>query len=103
MPTTRLPIDDADLAAFCRRRMVRRLSLFGSTLRRSAGPESDIDLLVEFEPGGKPGLIAFAAMEQELSDLMGGRRVDLRTAEDLSPYFRDEVVSSAEMQYGPRG
>ena len=62
-------------------------------------PDSDIDLLVEFEPGQVPGLLALASMELELSELLGGQRVDLRTAEDLSRYFRDEVVRTAEVQY----
>ena len=60
---------------------------------------NSIDLLVEFEPGRVPGLLALASMELELSELVGGRRVDLRTAEDLSRYFRDEVVRTAEVQY----
>jgi uncharacterized protein len=65
----------------------------------TARSDSDIDLLVEFDPGQVPGLLALASMELELSELVGGRRVDLRTAEDLSRYFRDEVVRTAEVQY----
>jgi predicted nucleotidyltransferase len=94
-----ISIDDATLAAFCRKHSIRRLSLFGSMLKGTASPESDVDLLVEFEPGQKPGLLALAAMEDELSRLLGGRRVDLRTAEDLSRHFRDEVVRTAEVKY----
>ena len=62
-------------------------------------PDSDVDLLVEFEPGKKPGLLGLAAIEEELSALLGGRRVDLRTAEDLSPHFRASAVRTAEVQY----
>jgi uncharacterized protein len=95
----RLPLDAATLARFCERHYICRLSLFGSQLKGTARPDSDIDLLVEFESGWVPGLLALASMELELSELLGGRRVDLRTAEDLSHYFRDEVVRTAEVQY----
>lgn len=87
------------LAEFCRRHHVRRLSLFGSVLKGGAREDSDVDLLVEFEPGKTPGLIALSAMEQELSSLYGGRKVDLRTANDLSRHFREEVVRSARLEY----
>ena len=93
-----LNIDEATLARFCETHHIRRLSLFGSQLKGTAGPDSDIDLLVEFEPDHIPGLIGIAAMEIELSALLG-KKVDLRTAGDLSRYFRDEVVRSAEVQY----
>ena len=90
--------DDPDvLADFCRRNGISRLSLFGSRLKDGARPDSDVDLLVEFEPGRVPGLFAIAGMEIELSEMLGGLRVDLRTAEDLSRYFRDEVASSAKV------
>jgi predicted nucleotidyltransferase len=95
----RLPVDEITLVRFCEWHHIRRLSLFGSQLTGTARPDSDIDLLVEFEPGRVPGLLALAGMELELSELLGGRRVDLRTAEDLSRYFRDEVVRTAEVQY----
>jgi predicted nucleotidyltransferase len=95
----RLPIDPEALADFCRRRAIRKLSLFGSLLKGTARADSDIDLLVEFEPNKEPGLIAFAGMEIELSDLLGGRKVDLRTPRDLSHYFRDQVLRAAEVQY----
>jgi predicted nucleotidyltransferase len=95
----RLFSDRAALASLCRRRQIRRLSLFGSTLKANARPESDVDLLVEFSPAAKPSLLDVAAIEQELSALLAGRRVDLRTAEDLSRYFRDEVLREAEVQY----
>ncbi len=95
----RLPISDEALARFCEKHHVRRLALFGSQLVDKAGPTSDIDLLVEFEPGREPGLLALAQMEAELSDLLGGRKVDLRTPRELSRHFRDEVVRTAEVQY----
>ncbi|MEZ5862771.1 MAG: nucleotidyltransferase family protein [Geminicoccaceae bacterium] len=96
----RLPIEAETLRAFCQRHGIRRLALFGSTLRGTAGPASDVDLLVEFEQGRTPGLIAMAGMERELSALLGGRRVDLRTPGDLSRHFRDEVLREATPQYG---
>ena len=91
--------DQAALAALCRRHHIRRLSLFGSTLKGTARPDSDIDLLVEFEPGKVPGYLGMARIESQLSQLLGGRKVDLRTANELSRYFRDEVVRAAEVQY----
>jgi len=87
------------IAAFCRRHHVRRLSVFGSVLREDFGSESDIDVLVEFEPGHVPGFFGLFDLEEELSALAGGRKVDLRTAQDLSRYFRDEVLANAEVQY----
>lgn len=84
---------------FCRKHHIKRLSVFGSYLRDDFGPESDIDFLVEFYPEHIPGLLRMAGMERELSELLGGRKVDLRTARDLSRYFRDQVVASAEVQY----
>lgn len=86
------------VAEFCKRNHIRKLSLFGSVLREDFGPDSDIDVLVEFEEGHVPGLITLAGMEIELSEMIG-RKADLRTPEDLSKYFRDEVVESAEVQY----
>ncbi|HZX83463.1 MAG TPA: nucleotidyltransferase family protein [Reyranella sp.] len=91
--------DQAALGEFCRHHHIRRLALFGSTLKGTAHSDSDLDLLVEFEPGNEPGLIKLAGMEAELSAMLGNRRVDLRTAEDLSRHFRDEVVRTAEIQY----
>lgn len=97
--TAELFADSEALGQVCRRRRIRRLALFGSTLKGTAGPDSDIDLLVEFERDAKPGLFDLANIENELSNLLGGRRVDLRTPEDLSRYFRDEVVREAVVQY----
>ena len=93
-------IDRDQIASFCRSRHIRRLALFGSALRPDFGPDSDIDLLVDFEPGHIPGLFGMARIERELSPLLGGRRVDLRTPEDLSRYFRDQVLQEAQVQYG---
>jgi len=95
----RLPLDPDAVAQVCRRHHIRKLSLLGSVLAGTDRPDSDVDLLVEFEPGKKPGFLGLAAIEAELSALLGGRSVDLRTAEDLSPYFREHVVSTAEVQY----
>ncbi|OGT31068.1 MAG: nucleotidyltransferase [Gammaproteobacteria bacterium RBG_16_51_14] len=94
-----LNVDEAALSRFCRQHHIRRLSLFGSQLKGAARPDSDIDLLVEFEPDHIPGLLAIAGMELELSGMLNGRKVDLRTAGDLSRHFRDEVVRTAEAQY----
>ena len=91
--------DRNDLAELCRRHFIRRLSLFGSALDGTAGPGGDADLLVEFEPEARPSLLDLAGIEIELSELLGGRRVDLRTARELSRYFRDEVVRAAEVRY----
>lgn len=97
--TAELPFPRDELAALCRRHHIRRLSLFGSALKGAAGPDSDVDLLVEFVPGEEPGLIGLAGIEIELSRLLGGRRVDLRTPQDLSRHFRDEVLRTARVQY----
>jgi len=86
------------LADFCRRYHIRRLSLFGSVLRDDFQPTSDVDFLVEFEPGYPVGFLRLAGMEVELSELIG-RKADLRTPADLSRYFREEVVRAAEVQY----
>ncbi len=88
----RLPLDESRLAQLCRRRGIRRLSLFGSVLKGTDRPDSDIDLLVEFEPGSTPGDFGMAEIEAELSQLLRGRRVDLRTAQVLSRHFRDELI-----------
>jgi len=97
-----IAIDQERLAAFCGRHHIRRLALFGSVLRADFGPQSDIDVLVEFDPKYVPGLFGIARMERELSAIFGGRRADLRTAEDLSRYFRQDVLREAEVQYAQR-
>ena len=94
-----LSIPKIELADFCRAHGIRRLSIFGSALRGDFGPQSDIDVLVEFAPGCAPGLLGIAGMEIELSALLGGRKVDLRTPEDLSRYFRQDILETAEVQY----
>lgn len=94
-----LPIDKEALAALCERHRIRKLSLFGSQLKGTARPDSDVDLLVDFEPDARTTLLGMAQIEIELSELLGGRKVDLRTAADLSRYFRDEVVRTAQPQY----
>ena len=87
---------------FCRRHYIRKLSVFGSYLREDFGPESDIDFLVEFEEGHTPGFFELADMEEELSELLGGCKEDIRTPHELSRYFRDEVMAGAEVQYAER-
>ena len=96
-PQVSIPKDR--LAAFCQEHGIKRLAVFGSALREDFGPESDIDVLVEFEPDRIPGLLGVAGIQLELSTLFSGRKVDLRTPEDLSPYFRQDVLDTAEVQY----
>jgi predicted nucleotidyltransferase len=91
-------LDPEFVADFCRRHHVQRLSLFGSVLTEKFRPESDVDVLIEFEPEQTPGLFALARMQFELEAVVS-RSVDLRTPKDLSRYFRDEVLRSAEVQY----
>ncbi len=86
------------VADFCRRYRIRRLALYGSILRDDFGPESDIDVLVEFEPGARVGMIRLAGMEIELGELLG-RKVDMNTPGFLSPYYRDRVLAEARVQY----
>ena len=84
---------------FCKKHHIQLLAIFGSSLRNDFGPESDIDILVEFVPGRTPGFFKLFEMEDELSTLFSVRKVDLRTPQDLSRYFRDKVVKDAEVQY----
>lgn len=86
------------LIEFCKRHHIRKLSIFGSAVHGQLKPDSDIDLLAEFEKNQTPGLFSIVRMEMELSEMLG-RKADLRTPEDLSQYFRDEVVRDAEVQY----
>ena len=95
----RFRLSKTRIADYCRRNHITRLSLFGSALRKDFGKESDVDVLVEFEAEYVPGFFGLARMERELSQLLGGRKVDLRTPQDLSRYFRDQVVKSAKVQY----
>jgi hypothetical protein len=94
-----LPLDETTLAQFCECHHIHRLALFGSHLKGTARPDSDIDLLVEFDPEHIPSLLDIVGMELKLAEMLGGKKVDLRTAQDLSRYFRDEVVRTAEVQY----
>jgi uncharacterized protein len=98
MDTLPVPLPHEEIEHFCRRHKIRKLSLFGSILTDSFRPESDIDILVEFESGSRITLFDIAGMELELTEKLG-RKVDLRTAGDLSRYFRDEVVATAAVQY----
>jgi len=95
-PKIRIP--KKEISEFCRRNHIRRLALFGSVLRDDFGPASDVDVLAEFEPGHIPGLIRLAGMEMELTKLLK-RKVDLRTPSELSQYFREEVLRTAQVQY----
>lgn len=94
----RIDVPKEQIAEFCRRNHIRRLALFGSVLRSDFGPDSDIDVLVEFEPSARVGLVKLSGMEIELSDLLG-RRAEMHTVKGLNPYFRDEVLAVAEVQY----
>ncbi len=93
----RINIPTDEVADFCRHHHIRKLMLFGSVLREDFGPESDIDVLVEFEPGTRVGL-RFFTIERELSELLG-RKVDLHTPGFLSKYFREQVLAEAQVQY----
>ncbi len=95
---TAVNIDTNAIRDFCQKYHIRRLSLFGSALRGELGPDSDIDLLVEFQQGRSPGYFSLAAMERELAAIVG-RTVDLRTAGEISLRFRDEVVRTAREIY----
>jgi uncharacterized protein len=93
-----IEIPDDEIAEFCRRNHIRRLALFGSVLRDDFGPDSDVDVLVEFKPEAQVGLFELFDMEQELSHILG-RQVDMNTPNSLSRYFRDQVLQEAEEQY----
>ena len=90
-------ISKEKIVEFCRKHHIMKLALFGSVLREDFRPESDVDVLVEFEPGHVPGL-AFFSMEEELSEILG-HKVELHTPQFLSRYFRDRVMADAEIQY----
>ncbi len=93
-----IEIDGEQVAAFCRKHHLTKLALFGSVLTDRFGPESDVDVLFEYDPAHVPSLFDVAGMEEELSALFG-RKADMRTPRDLSRHFRDEVVRSARIQY----
>jgi len=100
MLTQNLAISKNDIADFCHRHSIHKLSLFGSSLRDDFGPNSDVDVLVEFAPNAKVGLFKLYDLEQELSVLLGGRKIDINTPKSLSKHFRDEVIAEAEIVYG---
>jgi uncharacterized protein len=97
MGRAKIKVSRKRLADYCRKHHIRKLALFGSVLRDEFRVDSDVDVLVEFEPGHIPGL-AFFGMEQELSEILG-RKVELHTPQFLSPYFRDKIMEEAEVQY----
>ena len=94
-------IEEAALERFCARNYIRRRYLFGSHISGTSRPDSDLDVRMEFEPAQQPGLLGLAKMPAELSAMVDGRRVDLHTPRDLSRYFREEVVRTAEVMYAP--
>ncbi len=98
MNRSNVSLPDGQIADFCRRHHIRKLSLFGSVLREDFTPDSDVDVLVEFDQGCTPGLFGFMDIEEELAGVLG-RKVDLNTPQSLSRYFRDEVLTEAEVVY----
>ena len=96
--SVKIDMPKAKIEAFCRRNHIRRLAVFGSVLREDFTPGSDVDVLVEFDPDARVGLITLAGMEIELSRLLG-HRAEMHTVKGLNPHFRDEVLDSAEVQY----
>jgi hypothetical protein len=97
-----LKIPHDKIADLCRKHHIRRLALFGSALRPDFGPRSDVDLLGEFEPEHIPDFLRMYGIEQELSALLGGRRVDLVTEKSLNRKIRDQVLAAADVQYAAR-
>jgi hypothetical protein len=95
----RIEVPQERLAEFCRKKRIKRLSLFGSVLREDFAVDSDIDVLVEFEPDAKVDLFDLYDMEQELSDILGGYKVDINTPNSLSKYFLQEILNEAKEQY----
>lgn len=98
MLTSDIQIPQVQLAEFCKRNHIQKLSLFGSIIRGTFGPNSDVDVLVEFEPGHVPGL-ALIRMQDELAALLGGREVDLVTPKFLNRRVRDQIMREAVVQY----
>jgi uncharacterized protein len=97
---TQLQINPHEIAEFCRRHYIRRLAFFGSVTSPEFGPESDVDVLVDFEPDHTPGFFALGRMQAELSELLAGREVDLVTQKFLNHRIRRRVLESAEVVYG---
>jgi predicted nucleotidyltransferase len=98
MKPNRIKFSKEQIVEFCKRNYIRKLAFYGSVLRDDFRPDSDVDVLIFLEPEAPVGLFEIARMEMELSEKFG-RKVDLRTPGDLSKYFRDKVVSEAEVQY----
>ncbi len=102
MKQGRVNITNKQIKEFCEKNHIRKFAFFGSVIRDDFRPDSDVDVLVEFEPDYHPiGLFEVSEMELEFSDMIG-KKADLRTPKELSEYFRDEVVSEAEVQYEKR-
>ncbi len=99
MNCARIDVPKEELAEFCRRAHIRRLALFGSVLREDFRPDSDVDVLVEFEPGHGPGFLRLYDLEQQLSTLLGGQAVDMVTERFLNRRIRDQVLAEAEVEY----
>ncbi|RQD82197.1 MAG: nucleotidyltransferase [Methanocalculus sp. MSAO_Arc2] len=97
--TPQITIPHTEIAAFCRKYHILSLALFGSVLREDFTPESDIDILIGFEESKTPGFFTILTMEEELSELFGGRKIDIRTTEELSRYFRDDLTASCIICY----
>ncbi len=93
-------VEKSALERFCRRHHIRRLSLFGSAVRGELRPESDLDFLIEYEPGHRPGLVALQQIQDELSELCGGRKVDLVNPKYLNPRLKNRILAEAQLQYG---
>ncbi len=98
MKKRNINIPQKKIAEFCQRHHIRRLALFGSALRDDFTPDSDVDVLVEFEPGTRVGMIRLAGIELELSGILD-RKVDMHTPGFISKYFRGQVLAEAEDQY----
>ena len=99
MTIAHIQIPEAEIAKLCQRNGIRKLALFGSVLTDRFSESSDIDVLVEFQPHERVGFFRLADMENDLSQMLGGRKVDLRTQMDLSRHFREEVVRNAQVVY----
>lgn len=99
MTVAHVEIPEAEVADLCKRHGIRKLALFGSVLTERFSESSDVDVLVEFRPGVRVGFFQLSNIEMEISGLLGGRRIDLRTPQDLSRYFRDEVSRDAMVVY----
>ena len=99
MTVAHIEIPEAAIASLCQRYGIRKLALFGSVLTMRFSPESDVDVLVEFKPEERVGFFRLAEIEAQLTRLLGGRRVDLRTPQDLSRYFRQDVARDAQVLY----